>query len=252
MRKETTNKPKKEPFLILTRTKFENKPRRRITNILKKNSQENSKDQKNTQTKNSNKASEAKHKENEHNTKIPATKCILQNCKQKQQRFKKTRERGKKKPHDQATCLGPTTARRFPRGRPGSRREGGSRRVQPDLGITLTVSSDLSSSSLRHGHYGGVRVHRCSRSGSPCGGATPRGLKRRRMKRKKLSPKKKEVKSQTRKQRKKLREKKTIRRRNPTCESSSSASRRSLCRAWRREIRLDSEESWEGQNQRRN
>ena len=51
MRKETTNKPKKEPFLILTRTKFENKSRRRITNILKKNSQENSKDQKNTQTK---------------------------------------------------------------------------------------------------------------------------------------------------------------------------------------------------------
>ena len=50
MRKETTNKPK-EPFLILTRTKFENKPRRRITNISKKNSQENSKDQKNTQTK---------------------------------------------------------------------------------------------------------------------------------------------------------------------------------------------------------
>ena len=48
------------------------------------------------------------------------------------------------------------------------------------------------------------------------------------------------------------REKKTIRRRKPTCESSSSASRRSLCRAWRREIRLDSEESWEGQNQRRN
>ena len=35
MRKETTNKPKKEPFLILTRTKFENKSRRRITNILK-------------------------------------------------------------------------------------------------------------------------------------------------------------------------------------------------------------------------
>ena len=100
MRKETTNKPKKEPFLILTRTKFENKSRRRITNILKKNSQENSKDQKNTQTKNSNKASEAKHKENEHNTKIPATKCILQNCKQQQQRFKKTRERGTKKPHD--------------------------------------------------------------------------------------------------------------------------------------------------------
>ena len=89
MRKETTNKPKKEPFLILTRTKFENKSRRRITNILKKNSQENS-----------NKASEAKHKENEHNTKIPATKCILQNCKQQQQRFKKTRERGTKKPHD--------------------------------------------------------------------------------------------------------------------------------------------------------
>ena len=50
LRKETTNKPKKEPFLILTRTKFENKSRRRITNILKKNSQENSKDQKNTQT----------------------------------------------------------------------------------------------------------------------------------------------------------------------------------------------------------
>ena len=71
MRKETTNKPKKEPFLILTRTKFENKSRRRITNILKKNSQENSKDQKNKQTKNSNKASEAKHKENEHNTKYP-------------------------------------------------------------------------------------------------------------------------------------------------------------------------------------
>ena len=106
MRKETTNKPKKEPFLILTRTKFENKPRRRITNILKKDSQENSKDQKNTQTKNSNKASEAKHKENEHNTKIPATKCILQNCKQQQQRFKKTRERGTKspmpRPHDGA------------------------------------------------------------------------------------------------------------------------------------------------------
>ena len=111
MRKETTNKPKKEPFLILTRTKFENKSRRRITNILKKNSQENSKDQKNTQTKNSNKASEAKHKENEHSTKIPATKCILQNCKQQQQRFKKTREREAQKapwlghmprPHDGA------------------------------------------------------------------------------------------------------------------------------------------------------
>ena len=41
-------------------------------------------------------------------------------------------------------------------------------------------------------------------------------------------------------------------RRKPTCESASSASRRSLCRAWRREIRLDSEESWEGQNERRN
>ena len=117
MRKETTNKPKKEPFLILTRTKFENKSRRRITNILKKNSQENSKDQKNTQTKNSNKASEAKHKENEHNTKIPATKCILQNCKQQQQRFKKTRERGTKspmtRPHAQA-----------PRRRGGFRGEG--------------------------------------------------------------------------------------------------------------------------------
>ena len=100
MRKETTNKPKKEPFLILTRTKFENKSRRRITNILKKNSQENSKDQKNTQTKNSNKASEAKHKENEHNTKIPATKCILQNCKQQQQRFKKNKRERHKKPHD--------------------------------------------------------------------------------------------------------------------------------------------------------
>ena len=46
--------------------------------------------------------------------------------------------------------------------------------------------------------------------------------------------------------------KKTIRRRKPTCEIASSASRRSLCRAWRREIRLDSEESWEGQDERRN
>ena len=121
---------------------------------------------------------------------------------------KKREREAQKKPHDQATSLGPTTARRFPRGRPGSRREGGSRRVQPDLGITLTGRRDLSSSSLRHGHYGGVRVHRCSRSGSPCCGATPRGLKRRRMKRKKLSPKKKGIKSQTKKLRKKLREEK--------------------------------------------
>ena len=100
MRKETTNKPKKEPFLILTRTKFENKSRRRITNILKKNSQENSKDQKNTQTKNSNKASEAKHKENEHNTKIPATMCILQNCVQTTTTLQKNKRERHKRPHD--------------------------------------------------------------------------------------------------------------------------------------------------------
>ena len=93
MRKKTTNKPKKEPFLILTRTKFENKSRRRINILKEKFPGKFKKDQKNTQTKNSNKASEAKHKENEHNTKIPATKCILQNCKQQQQRFKKKRER---------------------------------------------------------------------------------------------------------------------------------------------------------------
>ena len=154
------------------------------------------------------------------------------------------------------------TTRRLPRGRPGSRREGCSRRVQSYLGITLAGRMDLSSSSLRHGHYGGVRIHRGPRSGSPPGGAAPRGLKRRRMKQKKLIPKKKKKGNQVlaketekeaeRKRRKTIRRRKGRTERKPTCEIVSSASRGSLLRSWRRETRLDRDESWEGKDEKKN